>query len=245
MARRLSALRSFMKFYYTIGAIKTNPAMFISMPKISDHNIIALDPIDIDRLLDTITSDQGLTKNQIIRRQKTEKRDIAIMTTLLGTGIRVSELVGLDLKDVDFVNGRLIVTLKGGNDGYSYFGQEVEDTLRDYIENGRPMLEPAINEEALFLSVRHTRMTVRAMELLVKDYCSRAGIADADRITPHKLRATYGTHLYEQSGDIKLVASTLHHKSVETTSKHYVKDSEEHHRKVILFFISNLLLVNK
>ena len=235
MARRLSALRSFMKFYYTIGAIKTNPAMFISMPKISDHNIIALDPIDIDRLLDTITNDQGLTKNQIIRRQKTEKRDIAIMTTLLGTGIRVSELVGLDLKDVDFVNGRLIVTLKGGNDGYSYFGQEVEDTLRDYIENGRPMLEPAINEEALFLSVRHTRMTVRAMELLVKDYCSRAGIADADRITPHKLRATYGTHLYEQSGDIKLVASTLHHKSVETTSKHYVKDSEEHHRKVILF----------
>ena len=152
-----------------------------------------------------------------------------------GMGLLAGIRDSMDLKDVDFVNGRLIVTLKGGNDGYSYFGQEVEDTLRDYIENGRPMLEPAINEEALFLSVRHTRMTVRAMELLVKDYCSRAGIADADRITPHKLRATYGTHLYEQSGDIKLVASTLHHKSVETTSKHYVKDSEEHHRKVILF----------
>ena len=65
-----------------------------------------------------ITIKQGLTNNQIIRRRKTEKRDIAIMTTLLGTGIRVSELVGLDLKDVDFINGRLIVTLKGGNDGY-------------------------------------------------------------------------------------------------------------------------------
>ena len=146
MARRLSALRSFMKFYYTIGAIKTNPAMFISMPKIPEHNIIALDPIDIDRLLDTITSDQGLTKNQIIRRQKTEKRDIAIMTTLLGTGIRVSELVGLDLKDVDFINGRLIVTLKGGNDGYSYFGQEVEDTLRDYIENGRYQIYRSVRQ---------------------------------------------------------------------------------------------------
>ena len=82
------------------------------------------------------------------------------------------------------------------------------------------------------MSIRHTRMTVRDMELLVKDYCSRTGITDADRITPHKLRATYGTHLYEQSGDIKLVASTLHHKSIETTSKHYVKDSDEHHRKV-------------
>ena len=206
--------------------------MFVSMPKINDHNIVALDPIDIDKLMDTITSKQGLTNNQIIRRQKTEKRDLAIMTTLLGTGIRVSELVGMDLSSVDFTNGRLIVTLKGGNDGYSYFGQEVEDRLRDYIDNGRPLLKPAENEDALFISVKHTRMTVRAMELLVKDYCGRADIADASKITPHKLRATFGTHLYEQSGDIKLVASPLHHQSIETTSKHYVKDSEEHHRKI-------------
>ena len=232
MARRLSALRSFMKFFYTIGAIKTNPAMFISMPKITEHNIIALDPSEIDLVFNVISSKQGLTKNQIIRRQKTEKRDFAIITTLLGTGIRVSELVGLNLRDVDFKNGRLIITLKGGNDGFSYFEGEVEDSLLDYIENGRPLLEPAIDEQALFISVRHTRMTVRAIELLVKDYCTRAGIADADRITPHKLRATYGTHLYEQSGDIRLVASALHHKSIETASKQYVKDSEQRHRKI-------------
>ena len=76
-------------------------------------------------------------------------------------------------------------------------------------------------------------MTVRAVELLVKDYAVRANVSDPERITPHKLRATYGTNLYQQSGDIKLVGSTLHHKSIETTSKHYVKDSEEHQRKVI------------
>ena len=233
IARRLSAIRSFMSFYYRIGAIKTNPAMFISMPKIHDRNIITLDPIEIDQLIDTLRNKQGLTNNQILRRQKTEKRDIAIIITLLGTGIRVSELVGLDLNSVDFNNGRLIVTLKGGNDGYSYFGQEVEDKLRDYIENGRPLLNPGKNENALFISIKHTRMTVRAIELLIKDYCSRANITEADKITPHKLRATFGTQLYEKSGDIKLVASTLHHKSIETTSKHYVKESEEHHRKIV------------
>ena len=78
-------------------------------------------------------------------------------------------------------------------------------------------------------------MTVRAVELLVKDYTERAGIANADRITPHKLRATYGTQLYANSGDIRLVASTLHHKSIETTSKHYVKDSADQHDQVVKY----------
>jgi integrase/recombinase XerC len=235
LARRLSALRSFMAFYYKIGAIKTNPAMYVSMPKIASREIIALDAEDVDLIMQTAHSTAGLTKNQIVRRKLTEKRDIAILMTLLGTGIRVSELVGLDTKSVDFRNGMITVTLKGGNDGHSYFGAEVESALRDYVENGRPRLKPAVDDDALFLSVRHQRMTVRAVELLVKDYTERAGIANADRITPHKLRATYGTQLYERSGDIKLVASTLHHKSIETTSKHYVKDSEETHDKVVRY----------
>ncbi|MDY4681057.1 MAG: tyrosine-type recombinase/integrase [Lachnospiraceae bacterium] len=147
----------------------------------------------------------------------------------------MKELVGLDTKSIDFRNGMITVTLKGGNDGHSFFGPEVESALRDYIENGRPLLKPTVNDDALFLSVRHQRITVCAVELLVKDYTERAEIANADRITPHKLRATYGTQLYEQSGDIKLVASTLHHKSIETTSKHYVKDSEEQHDQVVKY----------
>lgn len=235
LARRLSALRSFMAFYYRIGAIHSNPAMYISMPKIPDHEIIALDPSDVDMIMQTAYDRTGLTNTQITRRQITAKRDIAILTTLLGTGIRVSELVGLDMQSVDFRHGMLTVTLKGGNDGHSYFGSEVESALRDYIENGRPLLKPAVTDSALFLSVRHQRITVRSVELLVKDYVTRAGIANADRITPHKLRATYGTHLYEQSGDIKLVAATLHHKSIETTSKHYVRDSEDLHEQIVRY----------
>ena len=215
-----------MKFYYTIGAIRQNPAMFISMPKIASHEIIALDPADVDLILQTARGTEGLTKKQILRRRITEKRDIAILVTLLGTGIRVSELVGLDTKSVDFRSGMITVTLKGGNDGHSFFGPEVEAALRDYIENGRSLLKPAVNDDALFLSVRHQRMTVRAVELLVKDYTERAGI---------KLRATYGTQLYANSGDIRLVASTLHHKSIETTSKHYVKDSEDQHDQVVKY----------
>ena len=191
LARRLSALRSFMKFYYTIGAIRQNPAMFISMPKIASHEIIALDPADVDLILKTARGTEGLTKKQILRRRITEKRDIAILVTLLGTGIRVSELVGLDTKSVDFRSGMITVTLKGGNDGHSFFGPEVEAALRDYIENGRPLLKPAVNDDALFLSVRHQRMTVRAVELLVKDYTERAGIANAQMQTGSR-RISYG-----------------------------------------------------
>ena len=233
VARKLSALRSFMKFYYMIGAIKNNLSLFISMPKIAEKNIIALDPSEVDSLIDTISSGYGLTEKQKKQQYKTIKRDTAIVLTLLGTGIRVSELVGLDLGSVDFNNGRLLITLKGGNDGYSYFGSQVEFVLYDYINSGRDLLSPLPDEKALFLSTQHRRITVRSLELIVKKYTSLSGISGADKITPHKLRATYGTHLYEQSGDIKLVATSLHHKSVETTSKHYVKDSDEHHRMVV------------
>lgn len=235
IARRLSALRSFMSFYFRIGAIKTNPAMYVSIPKIPDHDIIALNPEDIDRLLDAIYSTDGLTHNQIERRKKTAKRDAAILITLLGTGIRVSELVGLDCASVDFHNAYLTITLKGGNSGRAFFGAEVESALRDYMDSGRALLSPAPSEHALFISTRHTRMTVRAVELLVREYVERAGIANAGKITPHKLRATYGTQLYDQSGDIKLVASALHHKSVETTSRHYIRESEEHQRQVVKY----------
>ena len=155
MARRLSALRSFMKFYYSIGMIKNNPAMFISMPKVFEKNIITLNQNEVDTILDAITSNVGLTPNQIKRRKLTEKRDIAIMFTLLGTGIRVSELVGLDVDSIDFHNARILITLKGGNEGYAYFGENVENALRDYIDNGRDILSPS--DKALFISTKQQK----------------------------------------------------------------------------------------
>lgn len=109
-----------------------------------------------------------------------------------------------------------------------YFGEEVADALLDYLEMERPLLaEKALPEQenAFFLSLKYSRLTTRAVEKLVRKYTDAANINK--KITPHKLRSTYGTNLYKETGDIYLVADALGHKSVETTRQHYAAIDEE------------------
>ena len=152
------------------------------------------------------------------------------MTLLLGTGIRVSECVGLNLEDVDFNNGAIRIIRKGGNEALIYFGDEVSQALEAYMNGPRKTAEPAAgHEEALFISLNKTRITTRSVERLVKKY-SRL-VTTVKKITPHKLRSTFGTALYQETGDIYLVADTLGHKDVNTTKKHYAA-IDEHRRRM-------------
>ena len=169
-----------------------------------------------------------LTKQQKVWHDRNKLRDLAIVVTLLGTGVRVTELVGLDISDLDFDNGAMRVIRKGGNEDIVYFGEEVEEMLRNYLDE-RLLMEPEPgNENALFISQRNTRITVRSVERLVKKYASTATVK---KITPHKLRSTYGTTLYQETGDIYLVADVLGHKNVNTTRKHYAAMKEDNKRK--------------
>jgi site-specific recombinase XerD len=189
------------------------------MPRIHDKNIVRLDVDEVSTLLDEVESGENLTKNQQRFHEKTKTRDIAIITLLLGTGIRVSECVGLDIDDVDFKNNGVKVHRKGGAEAVVYFGDEVRDALLSYMEE-RNMHTPAEGHaNALFLSLQNKRIGVRAVENLVKKY-SRL-VTNLKNITPHKLRSTYGTNLYRETGDIYLVADVLGHKDVNTTKKHY------------------------
>ncbi len=109
---------------------------------------------------------------------------------------------------------------KGGKEEYIYFGEEVADALEQYIENSRAQIRPAQGQEhALFYSIQRRRISVQAVENLVKDFTSQ--ITTFKHITPHKLRSTYGTTLYRETGDIYLVAEVLGHNDVNTTRKHY------------------------
>ena len=162
--------------------------------------------------------------------KKTKDRDLAILTLLLGTGIRVSECVGLDLTDVDFKNNGITVTRKGGNQMVVYFGEEVEKALKHYIEGDRKAATPLSgHENALFLSTQKRRMGIQAVENMVKKYARQ--VTPTKKITPHKLRSTYGTSLYKETGDIYLVADVLGHKDVNTTKKHYAAIDEDRRRK--------------
>ena len=152
-----------------------------------------------------------------------------MITLLLGTGIRVSECVGLDLNDVDFKNNGIKVVRKGGNEMIVYFGEEVESALRDYLEVREGITPIAGHENALFLSTQRKRIGIKAVENLVKKYASQ--ITGTKKITPHKLRSTYGTALYQETGDIYLVADVLGHKDVNTTKKHYAAMDDQRRRK--------------
>ncbi|MCD8223908.1 MAG: tyrosine-type recombinase/integrase [Clostridiales bacterium] len=226
--RKTSSLKSFYNYFYRNEMLKNNPAALVRMPKLHEKEIIRLDVDEVALLLDEVESGENLTDKQKEYHEKTRVRDLALLTLLLGTGIRVSECVGLDVDDVDFKNGGIHVHRKGGKEATIYFGIEVEDALRDYLDE-RVGIEPLQgSENALFLSLQRKRISTRSVENLVKKYARI--VTPLKKITPHKLRSTYGTNLYRETGDIYLVADVLGHSDVNTTRKHYAALEEERRR---------------
>jgi len=183
---------------------------------------------EVALLLDEVEKGDMLTEKQKSYHAKTRVRDLALLTLMLGTGIRVSECVGLDLNDIDFKNGGIRIHRKGGKEVTVYFGTEVEDALLDYLDERSFIIPESGHENALFLSLQKKRIAVRSVENLVKKY-SRL-ITPLKKITPHKLRSTYGTNLYKETGDIYLVADVLGHADVNTTKKHYAALEDERRR---------------
>ena len=227
--RKLACLRTLYRYFYKKEKIKNNPAAIVELPKLHQKEIVRLDADEVADLLDEVDKGDKLTKSQQRFHGKTKTRDVAILTLLLGTGMRVSECVGIDINDIDFKNSGVKIRRKGGYETVVYFGEEVEKALRDYIEERKHIVTQAGHENALFLSLQKRRIGVRAVENLVKKYSSL--VTNLKKITPHKLRSTYGTALYRETGDIYLVADVLGHKDVNTTKKHYAAIEDERRRK--------------
>lgn len=222
--RKLSALRSMYNYYHKNKRIDENPVLQVNMPKLHDKAIVRLDNNEVADLLDTVESGNGMTQKQLESHEKLKVRDLAILTLLLGTGIRISECVGLDVSDVDFDNSRIKIVRKGGYEAYVYFGDEVAEALNEYMIERKSKTPAEGHENALFLSNRNSRITVRNVEIMVKKYAKI--VTPLKKITPHKLRSTYGTNLYQETGDIYLVADVLGHHDVNTTKKHYAAIEE-------------------
>lgn len=227
--RKMSALRSMYTYFYKSEMIERNTAELIDMPKLHEHEIIRLEPNEVAVLLDQVEAGEKLTKSQLKYHEKTKLRDLAMLTLLLGTGIRVSECVGIDIDDIDYDNNGLSIHRKGGYNTTIYFPDEVKTALLDYHEQRKLIAPCEGSENAFFLSLQNKRITVRAVENLVKKYAKN--VTTIKKITPHKLRSTFGTNLYRESGDIYLVADVLGHKDVNTTRKHYAAQEDENRRK--------------
>ena len=230
LKRKLSSLRSFYAYYFKREMIHTNPTVLVDVPKIHQKSIIRLEADEVALLLDYIEhGGDDLTGQKKVYYEKTKDRDLALVTLLLGTGVRVSECVGLDIEDVDFKNNGIKVTRKGGNEMVVYFGPEVEKALKNYLEVRKNIIPVEGHEHALFYSTQRKRIGVQAVENLVKKYARQ--VTTTKKITPHKLRSTYGTALYQETGDIYLVADVLGHKDVNTTKKHYAALDDSRRRQ--------------
>lgn len=227
--RKLSALRSMYNYFHKKRIIDENPVLQVDMPKLHKKQIIRLDNDEVDDLLNVVESGDRLTKKQAECHDKLKVRDMAILTILLGTGMRVSECVGINLEDVDYINDRIKIVRKGGYESFVYYGEEVRQALLDYMEERDEIDALEGHKNALFLSSQRRRITVRSVELLVKKYASTV---TGKHITPHKLRSTYGTNLYKETGDIYLVADVLGHSDVNTTRKHYAELEEDRKKSV-------------
>lgn len=228
--RKFASLRSFFLYYQKRDLLRHNPTVVVDMPKLHDREIIRLDADEVSDLLELVEhGGDHLSGMKKVYYEKNKQRNIAIFTLFLGTGIRVSECVGLDIEDVDFKNNRIRIIRKGGKEEYVYFGEEVANALKNYITEERVHVKPREgHEHALFYSIQKRRISVQAIENLVNEYTSQ--ITSFKHITPHKLRSTYGTALYQQTGDIYLVAEVLGHNDVNTTRKHYAAMDDEQKR---------------
>ena len=128
-ARKISTVRTFFKYYFNHDRITANVAAKLTMPKQHDKEIIRLEEREVERILDVAENGDGMTEHQRKIQRNTKSRDLAILTLLLGTGIRVSECVGLNLTDIDFETNAFTITRKGGNRAILYFGDEVAEAL--------------------------------------------------------------------------------------------------------------------
>ncbi len=201
IARKLASLRSFFKFLYREGYIKSNPVTAISSPKLDKKLPIFLDVGKVTTLIltpDTKT-DSGL-------------RDRAILETLYSTGIRVSELVGLDSSDVDFISGVIKVFGKGSKERIVPIGDEAIAAIRKYIVKRNKRVK---DKDAIFLNSRGGRLTDRSVRRVIDKYIHACSIEE--KISPHSLRHSFATHLLDRGADLRSVQELLGHMNLSTT----------------------------
>lgn len=228
IARKLSTLKAFYKYFQQNEMISSNAASLVQPPKLHDKEIIRLDADEMKAFIHIVETGGDLEGRERAFFELTKKRDLAIIILMLTTGIRVSESVGLDINDVDFKGSAIKIYRKGGKEETVYFSDDATKALTSYIEERKQVETIKGHENALFLSSQNKRISTRSIEGIVPKYAELAGIKK--KVTPHTLRRSYRTALYNATGDIYLVAGTLGHADINTAKRHYVALEDERKR---------------
>jgi integrase/recombinase XerD len=218
IARALAAVRSFHRFCVEEGLLGSDPSEEVGAPRVPQGIPKALTEAEVERLLDAVPGDGPRPR-----------RDRAILELLYAGGLRISELVGLDLGDVDLYDGQVRVLGKGNKERVAPLGRTAREAVGDYLTTGRPELAGRTSTPALFLNARGGRLTRQGAWLIVRAAGDRAGLQG--RLFPHVLRHSCATHMLDRGADIRVVQELLGHASLSTTQV-YTKVSPERLRAV-------------
>ncbi len=206
-ARKLSAIRSFFQFCLKKGWLEDNPARAVATPKIDKHVPGFLSEDEMEKFLELPKEDDVLAI-----------RDKAILELFYGTGIRLSELVGINLEDISLAEKMLRVRGKGKKERLVPFGRKAAESLTLYMRSRMTILKKRLEEKALFLNYQGTRMTARSVERMMVKYIRRTAIRR--KISPHSLRHSFASHLLSRGADLRVIQELLGHESLATTQKY-------------------------
>ncbi|MCK8825017.1 tyrosine-type recombinase/integrase [Fuchsiella alkaliacetigena] len=217
--RKLYSLRSFFKYLQKREIIKDNPTDSIEATKSElKSEPIYLNQKSIKQYLKAIND----------YNSKYCRRDLAINKVFLYCGLRVSELVNLNLTDINFEDSSIKFYGKGNKERYVPLHKDVISSIENYLPN-RNKITPK-NEDArraLFLSNQGNRISARTVQLMVKKYAKKAGLTNASQITPHKLRHTFASLFYQQTKDLRILQELLGHSDISTTQIYTHIDKKE------------------
>lgn len=229
--RKMSSLRSLFSYLYKTDKTSQNITLKVDMNKLVQKIKKPLTLQETMRLMDVILNGEKYFKGRLLTEYlNRKKRDVALYLTYLGTGVRVSELVNLDVSDIDFETSSFTVTRKGGNEDEIFMPVQVENELLEYLEWRK---EQNYNTSALFVSRNGDRLTISSVEHNLKTYCLAAGITNKDKTRPHALRRTFACTLLEEGVDIKMVAELMGHKNIEVTHKFYAQYSSKAKKEIM------------
>jgi integrase/recombinase XerC len=238
MARKLAALRSFLNFCAREGLVRDNPARLVATPKLPKHMPSILSAEEMNQFLDVLAGTNAAAGKVPGRRTRGKgagsqaalllERDRAILELLYASGLRVSELTGLNLHDVDRKQQMLRVIGKGNKERIVPYGSKAEEALERYWPIRAGILSRAANRgesRAVFLNQLGGRMTPRSVERIVKKYVRLANVNWA--LHPHSLRHAFATHLLTDGADLRAIQELLGHSSLSTTQR-YTHSSIRH-----------------
>ena len=207
IARKLAAIRTFLQFCMKKKWVEDNPAKVVATPKQEKHVPSFLSEDEMAEFLDVPDDKKPLGL-----------RDKCVLELMYATGIRVSELVGINLEDVDITERLIRIRGKGKKERLIPFGKKAEDSLSLYIRSRIQLNKGDIDEQALFLNYRGRRLTSRSVERIVDKYIRITALRR--KISPHSLRHSFASHLLSRGADLRVIQELLGHESLATTQKY-------------------------